>query len=91
MRSLLRRKTLRLATHPAPGKPLESLLPSGVSNAAIDLLRKALDMNVNVRLTTQLALKHEFLSDCPELPTNALVDASPTTEEDMDFRQLCKT
>lgn len=71
--------------HLHPGPALETLIPLDVGNSAIDLLRKTLDLNVNLRLSAQGALEHEFLSDCPNLPTQSLT-LSPPIEEEGVFR-----
>lgn len=68
------------------GPALETLVPSDVGSSAIDLLRKTLDININLRLSAQGALDHDFFSDCPELPTRCLTLDSPTIEEEVNFR-----
>ncbi|CAM9576295.1 unnamed protein product, partial [Sphacelaria rigidula] len=67
------------------GPALEDLVPSEVETGALDLLRKTLDLNVNLRLSAKRALEHEFLSDCQELPTQDSVLDFPGVEETVDF------
>lgn len=65
---------------------MENLVPSDVEKDALDLLRKTLDLNVNLRLSAKRALEHEFLSDCQELPTQGSAMDFPGVEETVDFR-----
>ena len=65
---------------------MDDLVPAEVEKDALDLLRKTLDLNVNLRLTAKRALEHEFLSDCQELPTQGPALDAPSVEETVDFR-----
>lgn len=69
------------------GEPLQRLVPSGVGARAIDLLRNTLDMNIDVRLTAEQALEHDFFSDCPMLPSGYVTNDGPSTASgEVDFR-----
>lgn len=72
----------RIATHLCvSGRSLESLVPPNVDKEALHLLKELLVMNTKLRPTATRALDHDFLSDCPVLPTAADSNGDGSADE----------